>query len=182
MSEVQSGLATLGVDGWIVNEAFTADQDGSQIIAQTGVQVPHTGDTTKTLLYTVDIPAGMVGPGSSLEVRPYWSFTNSVNNKIVSVDVGPDAGSVDTVWTRTRTTSEGEGPHILLFNRGEDVSQIMVHASTGDAGTAFGAAYATYAIDFSVDNKIFIYGQLASAGEEVALEALRVVLHGPKRQ
>lgn len=152
------------------------------LLAQTGVRVPHTGNTTKTLLYSVDVPANLLGPGSALEIRPYWSYTNSANNKTCIVEIGPDAGPTVVPWTRTRTTSEGEGPHILLMNRGALDSQIMVHASTGDAGTAFGAAYVTYAIDFSVLNTIFVYGTLASSGETIALEALRVAVHGPGRQ
>lgn len=152
------------------------------ILAQTGVRVPHTGNTSKTLLYSVDVPANLLGPGSSLEIRPYWSYTNSANNKSCIVEIGPNSGSTVVPWTRTRTTSEGEGPHILLMNRGASNSQIMVHASTGDAGTAFGAAYATYAIDFAVRNTIFVYGTLANSGETIALEALRVAAIGPGRQ
>lgn len=152
------------------------------LLAQTAVAVPHTGDTSKTLLYSVDIPANLLGPSSSLEIRPYWSYTNSANNKLCIVEIGPNSGSTVVPWTRTRTTSEGEGPHILLMNRGALNSQIMVHSSTGDAGTAFGAAYATYAIDFSVQNTIFVYGTLANSGETITLEALRVAVHGPGRQ
>lgn len=152
------------------------------LLAQTGVRVPHTGNTTKTLLYSVDIPANLLGPGSSLEIRPYWSYTNSANNKVCAVEIGPNAGSTQVPWTRTRTTSEGEGPHILLFNQGAVNSQIMVHSSTGDAGTAWATAFATYTIDFSVGNTIFVYGTLANSGETIALEALRVAVHGPGRQ
>lgn len=152
------------------------------LLAQTAVAVSLTGTTAKTLLYSVDVPANLLGPGSSLEIRPYWSYTNSANNKLCIIEIGPDAGSTVVPWTRTRTTSEGEGPHILLVNRGALNSQIMVHSSTGDAGTAFGAAYATYTIDFSVFNTIFVYGTLANSGETIALEALRVAVHGPGRQ
>lgn len=162
--------------------AGIAEKSDYLLLAQTGVRVPHTGNTTKTLLYSVDVPANLLGPSSSLEIRPYWSFTNNGNNKLCIVEIGPNAGSTVVPWTRTRTTSEGEGPHIILQNRGALNSQIMVHSSTGDAGTAFGAAYATYAIDFSVLNTIFIYGTLANGADTIALEALRVAVHGPGRQ
>lgn len=151
------------------------------LLAQTGVAVSLTGTTSKTLLYSVDVPANLLGEHSSLEIRPYWSYPNSANNKVLDVEIGPNAGSVASVWTRTRTTTVGEGPHILIFNRGALNSQIMVHSSTGDAGTGFNAAYATYAIDFSVDNTIFVYGTLASGAETLKLETLRVAVHGPGR-
>jgi hypothetical protein len=151
------------------------------LLVQTAVAISLTGTTAKTLMYEVDVPVGLMGPFSMLEIRPYWGYPNSANNKILSVDIGPNAGSVVTPWTRTRTTTHGEAPHILMVNRGVLNLQLTPYSSTGDAGTGFNNAAATFAADFSVSNKIFVYGQLASSGETITLDMLKVAIHGPGR-
>lgn len=161
---------------------FPGDPDGVHLLAQVCVEVALTGSTAKTSLYEVLIPAGAVGPFSTLEIRPFWSYTNSANNKILRAEIGPSAASTAVVWDRTRTTSTAEAPHILLANRGVTNLQLMLHSSLGDAGTSMSTNYAQYTVDFSVDNTLFIYGQLANSGETLKLDALRVAVWGPNRR
>lgn len=114
------------------------------------------------------IPAGTLGVNSILQIEPLWTFTNSANNKILSVKIG-DA----TIYSATRTTSVMEAPLVVLANRNSVASQIISHS--GSYVTAGTTAPSTFTIDFSKDQIVFLMGQRANSGDTLKLEYYRAL-------
>lgn len=115
------------------------------------------------ILATVTIPKGILGPNSIIKIEPVWSFTSSANNKIVKVKVGPTI-----LYSATRTTSEKEGPMLLLGNRNSYASQVQpydTNYATASAGQPNG-----YMIDTSKPLTIQITGQRADGSDTLTLE------------
>lgn len=163
--------------------AFSAGGQAIEIAAprvlfDSAVAVALTGTLTKTALATVDVPAGVMGPNSTLRVLPVWSYTNSANNKVIGVEVGT-AMPGTTIYMRTRTTTAGEMPLIEVKNRGVKSSQINKYSSGSSYSTAQAAAPSTHTIDFNQATKVFVYGTLANVGETITLESLLVEVLNP---
>lgn len=114
------------------------------------------------------IPAGTLGVNSALQIEPLWAFTNSANNKILKVRIGEV-----TIYSATRTTSVKEAPLIVLANRNSLASQIQPYGSAYE--TAGASAPATYTIDFSKNQVVFLIGQRANSGDTLKLEYYRVL-------
>jgi hypothetical protein len=120
------------------------------------------------VLASYDIPAGLMGVNSVLQIEPMWSFTSSANNKILKVKV---AGQV--VYTATRTTFTREAPLIVLANRNSLSAQIKPYDSAHfTAGTG---SPGTYTIDFEHNVTVEITGQRANSGDTLSLEYHRIL-------
>jgi hypothetical protein len=145
-------------------------------LANSGVKVNLTGTTSETLLYTLALPDGIMGPNSSLQIEPAFNWTNSANNKTVKIAVGQTLVGATTLFTRTRTTT-GDLPLIRLTNRGVTNSQIEVFSGMGvyGANSANFLVENTRAANFSLPNlNLYITGTLANAGESLDLNAVMV--------
>jgi hypothetical protein len=118
------------------------------------------------LLAVFTIYTGTLGVNSTLQIEPLWTFTSSVNNKILKVKIG-----ASTVYSATRTTSAKEAPLIVLANRNSLSSQIQPYDNTYI--TAGSGAPATYTIDFSGPVLVQITGQRANSGDSLTLEYFR---------
>ncbi len=119
------------------------------------------------ILASFTIPAGILGPNSTLQIEPLWTFASSANNKILKVKIGSS-----TVYSATRPTSVKEAPLIVLANRNSLVSQIQPYDNNYVISGA--SVPATYAVDFSVNVTVQITGQRANAGDSLTLEYYRV--------
>lgn len=137
-------------------------------IANNHAQQVAPADTATNVLFEHELKAGLIEKNDTIKITPVFSNNNNANNKIWSVIVGGV-----TVWSRTRTTTTGDMPLIELRNRNSLNSQIYPQSpsSTYATGTA---APATFAIDFSVNQKIQITAQKAVAGDTMALESVLV--------
>lgn len=119
-------------------------------------------------LASFQIAAGTLGPNSSLQIEPLWTYTNNANAKLLKIKI---AGVL--VYSVSRTTSQSEGPELVLANRNSLTSQIRIYDSVHF--TAGATAPATYAIDFSQDVIVEIIGQRANTTDTLKLEYYRVL-------
>ena len=143
------------------------------VLAASGVAVPHTGDTAETVLGTVAIPAGAIGPNGMIRVTTLWSVTNSANNKVLRARLGGIGGTQFFSTTQT-TVATYNDPVRLIQNRNSQSSQIGRGASTTGAGST--AAVVTGTIDTSAAQDLVFTGTLANSGETVTLESFLVEL------
>ncbi|SFN73554.1 hypothetical protein [Nitrosospira briensis] len=120
------------------------------------------------VLASFNIPAGLLGVNSVLQIEPVWTFTNSANNKILRIKIG-----TTTVYSTARTTSVKEAPLFVLANRNSLARQIKPY--DGVYVTAGSVAPETYAINFSVPVTVELTGQRANSGDSLTLEYYRVV-------
>jgi hypothetical protein len=152
---------------------------GSFLYAVQSVDSTLTGVTTEESLFSVLFPAGLLGPNDVLSVHPLWSYTNSANNKTLRVKFGANVAAATSVWSAVNTTTLSAGPRVAMRGRNSLTAQIMEHVSNSGFGSAEGYASSgtdltTTAIDFSVDQTLFITGQLASAAESIVLRSVLV--------
>jgi hypothetical protein len=146
-----------------------------RILGQSAVAVPLTGTVNETVIVSVPIPAGCMGPNSRLRASILWSYTNSANNKTLRVRLGGAAGTVH--HSLTMTTTVAYRLQMEIANVNSMASQKGAPTMTGGWGTSTGAI-ATGAIDMTVDQTLAIIGTLASAGETITVESYLVELIG----
>lgn len=146
------------------------------VLAQSGVQVSHTGDTNETILATITVPANAMGPNGRVIVTYIGSVTNNGNNKIFRIRFGGIGGTVfDQV---TLTTSPSVRVQKEIINRNSAMSQVGMVATIGGFGSS-GTAITTGSVDTTDAVDIVITGQLANGTDTIALEAYRVeVVYG----
>lgn len=174
--------------GWL---AYVADQarvlifDGAawaplahaaqswRVLAASAVAAAHSGNTSETALASVQIPGGAMGPNGALRITTLWSYTNSANNKTLRIRLGgiSGAGYLGNNVTTTATLRHQQ----IIQNRNAQNAQIGGFVSPMPIGASTSAP-ATSSIDTGAPVDLVISGQLANAGETVALESYMVEL------
>lgn len=139
-----------------------------EVLSASAVAVSCVSTAVDELLASFTIPAGTLGVNSVLRFEPFWTYTNSANNKILRLKI---AGTI--IYGVTRTTTTREAPLIILANRNSMSSQIMP-INTNYYSTTTGAAD-TYTIDLSGNVTVEICGQRANAGDTLKLECYNVI-------
>lgn len=158
---------TLGVEGWAI----------PYIIGQSAVASSHTGNTSETILATVTIPAGAMGPNGAIEIVTLWSYTNSANNKTWRIRLGGIAGA--QVANITRTTTAADGDLRVIRNRNSQSSQVFYRNTLGFGIGAGSTTPSTGGIDTSTARDLVFTAELASSGETITLEGYTVkILYG----
>lgn len=142
-----------------------------QVLAQSAVQVSHTGNTSETTLADISIPAGTMGANDQLRITGMFTYTNSANTKTIKV-------KLDTTNFRTfaPTTTATLSFLTSISNRNSVSSQIGENAGQVAPNVANANAPITGAIDMSSTQSLKLTGQLANSGETVSLEWYRVEL------
>lgn len=150
---------------------FTTPIPKEVVLAQSAVQVSHTGDTNETTFATVTIPANSMGPNGRLEITTLWSYTNSGNNKTLKVKLG--ASSFVNI---TATTTATDQTFTQISNRNSASSQVGFASTSGNGVGGSTGSLVTASIDTTADASLTITGTLASSGETVALEGYIIKL------
>ena len=111
--------------------------------------------------------AGAMGGNGTLRISPEWSYTNSVNNKVLRVKFG---GTTMSEATRTATASDAWIMHIA--NRNAPDWQVAHQMGTGASADP---PY-TLTFDTTAEATITLTCTKASAGETCTLERYMVEL------
>lgn len=142
------------------------------VLAQSAVAASVTNTLTETTLATITIPAGSVNAnGGSVRVRAWFSYTNSADNKTMSVKIGGQ-----TVRTAGRTTQLLQGFVVDFINRGALNSQMYAIPSDGTA-----PGLATAAVDMSAAQNVTLTGQIGAnaTANTITLEGYTVEILNP---
>lgn len=139
-----------------------------EVLSSSAVAASCVSIAVDEALASFTISAGTLGVNSILQIEPCWTFTNTVNNKILRIKVGGVS-----VYTSTRTTSEQEAPLFVIANRNSLSSQIYPYTAT--YFTAGSGSPATSTVNFALDQTVQITGQRASSGDTLKLEYYRVL-------
>lgn len=150
----------------------------AHVIGQSAVKVSKTGDTSETVMATITIPAGAMGPNGALRVTSLWSFTNSGNAKRLRIRLGGIGG---TVFFDTNAYTAQEAAVDLartITNRNSEASQVSRGGtSTGAGGTT--SIPITGTVDTTVAQDLVLTCQLSNSGETINLESYSVELLVP---
>lgn len=138
------------------------------VLAQSAVATTVTGTTAETVLASVIVPGGLVGPNGSLRITPIWSSTNNGNAKTGSVKFGGVSHAAHAL-----ASALSAGSMFTIRNRGVLNSQITYGGAPGTVQTV---SNTTSSIDTSVDQVLQITGTLATGTDSLTLEGYTVEL------
>jgi hypothetical protein len=142
-----------------------------QVIYSTGARVAVTGTTSATVLRSVTIPGGVMGPNGRLEVKMLTGQTNNSNSKTLRVRLG----GVQIMNTAAAVTSTASHERVLaVTNRNDTGAQIAGPATGANMPGTSTVAVAAYTLDTTADLLLEIEGQLTNTADELALESLAV--------
>lgn len=146
---------------------------GWRVLAASAVAASHTGDTNETILATVAVPGGVLGPNGALRVTMLWTWTNSANIKRPRCYLDGAA-----LFAVNVTTNSALAVQRLLQNRNAQASQVTFQ--TGVTGSfALGSQASTLSVNTAAAKDLTFTGRLDDAGEAVTLESYLVeVLYG----
>lgn len=147
----------------------------SLVLAQSAVPASVTGTTSETVLATIPVPAGAMGPNGALRVSTKYSQIGG-NTRTFRVRLGDTElfGGPQNSTSPTMTL----GP-IQINNRGVSASQVGSMTGTNATGLGTGNSFNVSAIDMLQAQNLIITGQLANAADTITLEAYTVELLNP---
>jgi len=143
------------------------------VLSQSGAPSSVTGTTSETVLATIAIPAGAVGPNGAIRVTTLWSYTNNSNNKILFTRLG--GVSVQGI---TNTTTSAMTQQIVIRSRGTSTSQITEFNSTSGFGSAAAGNFAT-TVDMTKAQNLTLSGAVAVGTDTITLEGYTVEILNP---
>lgn len=159
-------------------EEMCATLGAWRLLGHSAVAASVTGTLSETVLASVNVPAGAMGPNGILRITTDWSYTNSANNKTLRARLGGLSGTAFDVIVPT--TNAYQRRQCEIRNRNAQNVQLAPPSAfaTGGWGTST-ASVVTGAIDTSLSQTLVITGQLANIGETITLQAYLVELaHG----
>lgn len=140
------------------------------VVASSGAEVSHTGDTSETTLDSVDIPA--IGPNGKIKIEHAWTFTGT-NSKVPRIKLSGTGGG--TYYAPTVTTNLSAGTFTIISAANSESAQKGHCAATVVGGVGgSGAALPTTTVDLSGGGTITFTGQLTDTGESIAISSYAV--------
>lgn len=124
-----------------------------------------TGTTSKTALYTWQLPAYQPGPNGMIGITSMWSNSNSANVKTPSIEFGGTAILTGSLTTLVVFRDNRE----ILWNNSLSVQKIYGGIGTGGWHTS-STAVASLAKSGTSPIDIVFYGQLANASDTLTLD------------
>ncbi len=167
-----SGAAGGVLSGTYPNPGFASQP--SVVLAVSGTQVSHTGNTNETVLATVTVPAGVIGPNGRLRVNTLWTNTGNGNNKSFRVRFGGIGGTAYSNFTVTTQTASSDQRDIINANSAS-VQKGQTPAAAGGLGSGT-AALLSGSVDTTASTTLVFTVQLANASDTGSLEGFSVIL------
>jgi hypothetical protein len=152
---------------------FRASNQIPSVIAASAVAVPLTGTLTETVLATVTIPAGAMGPNGFIRVNALFSNNNSATVKTPRIRFGGIGGT--EYFNVAQTTNIGINTFRSITNRNSQSSQVGISSAT-NAFSATASSPITSAINTAASTTLVITGQLANILDTLTLESYSVEL------
>ena len=143
------------------------------VLAQSAAASSVTGTTAETILASVAIPAGYLGPNGTLRVTTLWSFPNSANTKTIRVRLGGQIFSIKAL-----TTSLSFQGQTIIRARGTRAQVSSAPSAASDFGSS-GAVVQMGTVDMTQDQTLTITGTLASSTETITHEGYIVEVLNP---
>lgn len=116
-------VTDVGVGGsfWTSNGTKWYPTATEVLLANDQTTLAVTGTTSEVQTFTLTIPAGMMGANGVLEIVPFFTYTNSANNKTLRVRFGGTGGTVFS--TVTTSTSDNNIKYLWIRNANSVSSQ-----------------------------------------------------------
>lgn len=173
LTSINTGIFDIAHNRTSVTGPVLGMSNSWRILANSGVQVSHTGDLNETTLATVTVPAGAMGANGAVRITVLYSWTNSGNTKTPRIRFGGTGGTIYHGFSAT--TTNGEQAMIIIRNRNNVASQVGQIAAYSGLGN-MSSAPLTSAVDTSAAVDILIRGILTNITETISLEGYTVEL------
>lgn len=147
-------------------------------VVHSAVAVPLTGSVAETVMATIAIGAGELGPNGFVEIDKAFSCTNDASTKTIRTRIGASgAGTGGTLMDSGTPTSVAAQRRLpAIHNRNSASSQVCT--GTGAAGsTGSTNAPSTAAINTANASEVVITGQLADSADTLTLEHYTVKIY-----
>lgn len=146
------------------------------IIQSSGLASSVTGTTSETVLKTITIPGGAIGPNGVIRLTLNFSHTNNANVKNLIARLGGVSG---TLYANISAANQVR-THVVvhIYARNSQTSQI----GGSNAGNSSGVGQSTTSQvtstkDMSVNQDIVIAGTLATSTDSITLESYLLEYH-----
>lgn len=157
---------------WTSNGTDWFPVGGVVVLACSGTAVANTGNTSENTVYTLPVPAGMLGANGALHVTPLFDYTNNANTKTMKCKF--DGTLVYSVATTTTTSLQMQ---YVVRNANAANAQIA-QASSGSTGMGAvasslltGSSNTANAVNFTIT------AQCANAADTITLRGVLAVLY-----
>lgn len=138
-----------------------------RMVGSSSTTASVTGTVNETVLSTVTIPGGSIGPNGIIRIYSNWSNTNNANNKTLRIrlnGLGTQAILGANV-TASGVYSDLRQVHNVNSESSQKCSQFTFLGGLGASTTT-----TTAAIDTSADISLVFTGQLANAADTASIE------------
>ena len=168
----EGSTTTSHISGAIVTAVLTAGALASAfglVLAQSAVQVAHTGDTNLTTLASITIPANAMGANGRVRIT-YTGGASGTNSKEWFISFGGTVllGVQTTTNTSMRTQTE-------IANRNATNSQVGNASNQASWGSST-QGVVTASVDTTSPVTILLQGVLGNSSETITLESYLVEL------
>jgi hypothetical protein len=137
-----------------------------------GNAATHTGDTSRTSLFTYTMKAGTMGVNDYLELWMFRGWTNSANNKLYEVSMGGT-----NIFSRTVNTTASSIGVVTVTNRNSLSSQLLFVLSADIGLGISGTTNSTISVDTSVDVTFEWFVTLTNSGETAGVQGVVLTLY-----
>ena len=137
-----------------------------RILGASGTAASNAADTAKLTLGTFTIPAGLMGTRGIVRIFTQWSYTSSVNNKVLTVEFGGTA-----FMNATAAAQTGGFAITTIQNRDSASSQVGSSELWTNNSGQIATAVATASVATTSAVTVNITGQKTLAGETLTLES-----------
>lgn len=164
---------------WYTNGVRWRPRSGILAMKNTSGSVSDTTSTEQDV-YSVVIPASLIGPNDEVYIEHLWQWPNSATNKTVRVKFG---GTTIGAVTATTSASGRGNSHIYL----RDGKAVQIHSNSTSAlgwseGNSSGSAPLTATVDTNSDVTISATAQWGTSGAGSNLITLERIAVGIKFQ
>lgn len=133
--------------------------------------------STETVLATITIPGGAMGPNGYVDVYTSWTVNNNANQKQVLIRVGGAAGTLYQNSNLANFINNSRLTRILNVNSQSSQKSAAQNGNAGGFGNA-GGAISTSTVDTSADWDLVIAGQkVGSSADTITLENYTVIIY-----
>lgn len=146
---------------------------GSESLVADGQTVEHTGTTDETVIKTLTIRGGTIGPNGILDIYYQYLLNGVAGQKDIRVRLGGIGGSIISSSDHGAATTGTKKTCTLCFNRNDDASQYSSMSQTtgaDEAGTGSSSDFGRTLLateDTSVDITLVLTVELADVTDSV---------------
>lgn len=144
------------------------------------VSIAATTSASETVLATIAIPAGMMGPNGVIRVTTCWTLTNGGGgNKVPRVRFGASGAGTggQQFYGTTQTTNLTHRNQVEIHNRNAEASQVGFVNSANSFSATTTSVLITTAINSALATEIAITGTAPVSGDVVQLDSYLVEVY-----